>query len=282
MDDLELESIHLPANSSPRNIDEVELAEIPSAQTRPDNALPIGQPMDTLCKIRLRLWWGLGLIIITIEILMVIGCLATPSWIHQGRGRLQINGGLLECYDCPNELDETTYRDFLSEDYCDNVVYDDLQGLCTTIKNLKLAGELYISFTMVCLLTLLAWGTFIVFKILKKTSCLPWWVAYLIPVSAVITKFLAVALWGIISEARFHNSSDCDVLATEDELNICATDGPAYAISIYLSLVITSVMFVIVNYADQPKKVDLPNQQVSLPDQKVPLPAQLEVQVSQV
>lgn len=210
--------------------------------------------VKTLCKVRLWFWWLVCLGLVVFEMGLILTCLAIPSWVHQGKGKHQLNGGLFKCYDCHGDLEGKTYQQFLNQDYCDA---DGISGLCDTIENLNTAGILFLSLSGIALVFILLWGIYVVLKLQGRFLDLPSTVFYLLSASRTSIMLLAVALWRIISQARLYDSNDdCDEIGIVEQENICATDGPSYAISMCLVLVAVSLFNALIIGADSQKQIN--------------------------
>lgn len=172
-------------------------------------------------------YWTLMLVLLELLVFVIIlAILSTPHWVKQRDDYRQWEGGLLICTDCPDKYDGDSYATLADDDdICDN---SNLDGLCTTFKNLRDAGAVFTAFSVIALFTMTVW--FVRTAMLFCGRRFKLWFSIAWPIMTLFFFILGFIVWAGVSKAKFQDVDNCDKLSTEDREDLCATDGPGLAL----------------------------------------------------
>lgn len=190
---------------------------------------------------RLKYWWTVQLGLCIASIAFILGALGAPVWVVQGEDEAKFEGALLYCSDCIDEIDGDYYGEILDDDICDGSLFD---GFCDMVEDLRTAGAVYLTFSILTLLCVGLWIAKIVMCLLEK-SFLPRIVTLSIPPTTVLFNLIALASWGGITQAKY-DGSDCDDFSAIDAEDLCVGPGASLALFILLYLSVIAALFEVI------------------------------------
>ena len=212
----------------------------------PPSSLPeAAQPTPKILCMS-RKWWYLSLLLsLCLILVLIIGCLATPKWVATQGDSFSIEGGLLKCSNCDAPFSDMSYSDASHADACDQFV-PDYTGYCDVFGDLKGAGGAFLFFDLVAFVLIVMWGVklFLLFRGSEVLSN-PKWLFYVVSTVATSSHILALIVWGGVSSATFNG--DCTGWNPDgSKPELCSTDGPKLAIAVMVFLLLTTIVFWII------------------------------------
>lgn len=186
---------------------------------------------------RVRLSLSLLLAILGVFVL-ALASISVSAWVTLGHDNFTITGGLLNCTDCPGDLQGKWYRDAVNSNLC-SPVKEGMEGLCELLADLGLAGVLFIVGQVVAIMGLGAWFGLIIAKILKVYHRN--WALISVSGAVVCLQSSSLIIWITVSKAVY---SDCTNLQFDNKRpQVCISTGPSLALTAaLLSPLIFAVM----------------------------------------
>ena len=192
-------------------------------------------PVKKLWRLRLPLSL---LLAILVAFVLALASISVSAWVTLGHDDFTITGGLLNCSDCPADLQGKWYRDAVKSDLC-RPVKEGMEGLCELLADLGLAGILFVVGQVIAVVSLGAWFGLIMTKVLGIFHRN--WVLLSVSGAAVCFQGFSLILWITVSKAVY---SDCTNLQFNNQRpQVCISTGPSLALtSALLSLLTFAVM----------------------------------------
>mmetsp|Transcript_16034 Transcript_16034/g.29380 ORF Transcript_16034/g.29380 Transcript_16034/m.29380 type:complete len:255 (+) Transcript_16034:1087-1851(+) len=172
-------------------------------------------------------YWALLLVALQFfSLIIMLASLCTPHWVKQRDDYREWEGGLLVCSDCPDKYDGDTYADIAdNDDVCDE---SSLDGMCSTIEELRDAGSAFAGFTIIAITFLIVWFGRTAMLLCKRRFRLLCALAW--PILTFLFFLTGFIVWTAVSKAKFEDVDNCDKLSSEHREDVCATDGPGLAL----------------------------------------------------
>jgi hypothetical protein len=198
--------------------------------------------------IRLKVWWIFFLVLIVFQFAVMIGLLATNSWVEQGEGDdKRWEGGILKVLDSDiREIDQEPYNE-VADEVCDLPSH---YGVCEMFEDLRDAGFVFIFYEILALLMVVLWFGQVVFALLE-IDCGRAWLGYIWPFLGFVFHFVGLIVYAGLVGISF---SDCDTISRLDREVVCGTHGPVLATFITISLLVIGLGYSLV-WNNREKKV---------------------------
>ncbi|CAG9324475.1 unnamed protein product [Blepharisma stoltei] len=206
-----------------------------------------------------KLLWTVFFILQALLFSCIIGTLGTQQWVET-KTTYSFEGSLVAVTDSEIYcIKESSYTD-LKDDICDDnsECTDTNNVLCDFITDLNSGAAVYILFEVISLICIVVWAIILVCFIFS-VNC--FWLSFCCSSSACLLHYIAFLSWVGLTSARFNGkckNSD----QSENEIVICASDGPNLSLFLMIIFPIILIAFIIVGrgaiYARRLEAIGIP------------------------